>query len=171
MLMRHVQHNLTWIDLISPTPQEIRELMQEFALEPRVAQELLAPTMKSKVERQGHLAYLVLHFPALRGIGRSEQEIDFIIGKQFLITTRYEDMDRLHFFAKAFEVDAVLGHSSMTNGGHIFVAMARNLYQALLNECDAVQRRLLDTEDKIFSGNERKMVLEISLIGRIISFL
>ncbi|MEK7612881.1 MAG: CorA family divalent cation transporter [Patescibacteria group bacterium] len=168
MFTRHVQHDLTWIDLISPTPGEVRELMQEFAVDPKIAQELLAPSVKSKVERHGHLAYLVLHFPALRGSGRAEQEIDFIIGKHFLITTRYENVDRLHFFAKAFEVESVLGHTSMTNGGHLFAAMARNLYHALLSECDSVERRLLEAEEKIFSGNERKMVIEISLIGRVI---
>ncbi len=168
MLTRHVQHDLTWVDLVSPTPAEVREIMQEFAIDTKIAQELLAPSMKSKVERHGHMAYLVLHFPALRGSGRASQEMDFIIGTRFLVTARYGDIDRLHFFAKAFEVDSVLGGTAMTNGGHIFAAMARNMYLALLNECDAVERRLLDIEEKVFSGNERKMVVEISLIGRIL---
>lgn len=168
MLTRHVQHNLTWVDCVAPTPGEVRELMQEFAFDPKVAQELLAPSMKSKVERHGTVAYLVLHFPALRGSARAEQEIDFIIGKHFLITTRYEDTDRLHFFAKAFEVESVLGHVSVGSGGQVFACMVQNLYHALLHECDSVERRLLDAEEKIFSGNERKMVVEISLIGRII---
>ena len=34
-----------------------------------------------------------MHFPALHHSHKSaEQEVDFIIGKQFLITTRFSDM-------------------------------------------------------------------------------
>jgi magnesium transporter len=100
---------------------------------------------------------------------RPEQEIDFVIGKDFLITARYGNTDPLHAFAKAFEVSTVLGRdSSVTHGGHLFAAMARNLYQALQVECDVLNRRLSDIEEHIFSGDERKMVVEISHVARII---
>jgi magnesium transporter len=96
-----------------------------------------------------------------------EQEIDFLVGKNFLITTRYENIDPLHSFAKAFEVDGVLGRdTTITHGGHLFVAMVRNLYQALDHGCTTIHRRLRDIEVHIFSGDERKMVAELSQAGR-----
>ncbi len=170
MLTRYVQHSLTWIDLVSPTPSEVRSLMHEFGVDPLVAEELLVPSFKPKVERRGDVIYLILHFPVLRGLNqRPEQEIDFVIGKNFLITSRYGSTDRLHAFAKAFEVNSVLNRQTpMTHGGHLFAAMARNLYQALESECDALKRRLEDIEEKIFSGDERSMVIEISQTGRVL---
>lgn len=171
MLTRYVQRNLTWIDLISPTPQEVRALMHEFNIDPLIAEELLIPSYKPKVERRAEHLYVILHFPVLKGLGsRPEQEIDFVVGKHFLITARYASNDPLHAFAKAFEVNAVLGHGSagMTHGGHLFAAMARNLYVALMNECEVLDRHLQDIEERIFGGDERKMVLEISQTGRTI---
>ena len=168
MLTRHVQRNLTWIDLVTPTPAEVRALMVEFDLDPHVAEELLVQSFKSKVERHRDTIYAILHFPLLRGNQRPEQEIDFVIGKHFLITTRYNTTDPLHAFAKVFEVNSVLGRGTALHGGHVFVEMVRSLYLALADEFTIIARRLQDIEDQIFKGDERKMVFEISHVGRII---
>ncbi len=169
MLTRYAQRDLTWIDLVAPTPAEVKLLMKEFGIDPAFAEELLVPSFKPKVERRGDAIYVILHFPSLRLSGsRPEQEIDFVIGKKFLITTRYENVDPLHSFARAFEVNAVLGRGQATHGGHLFAAMTRDIYDSLGNECDALQRRLQEIEDRIFTGNERQMVIQISQVGRII---
>lgn len=159
---------MTWIDMVAPTPKEVRELMQEFALPPHIAQELLSISYKSKVERAGDMAYVILHFPTLRvGLGRRpEQEIDFIIGQKFLITARYENIDPLHTFAKAFEVGSLLGRNHSAHGGHLFASMLQNLYRSLSEECDLVRGRLEDIETKIFKGDERRMVFELSHVAR-----
>ncbi len=168
MLTRYTQHNLTWVDLVSPTTAEVRQLMQEFGIEPSVAQELLIPSFSQKIQRRGDTLYLVLHFPALHG-GRASQEVDFVIGKNFLITTRYESIDPLHVFAKAFEVDSILGRNhGSTHGGHLFVQMVRNLYRALVEESEILRRRLMDIEEQVFGGDERRMVIEISHAGRVV---
>lgn len=169
MITRYAQRNLTWVDLAAPSAQEVRSLMQEFDIDPVIAQELTSPSPKSKVERRGGLLYLVLHFPALRAAqSRPEQEIDFIIGKHFLITTRYANIDPLHSFAKAFEADSVLGRSDAEHGGHLFVGMVRDLYHSLLLECDRLHERLDEVENRIFAGKEREMVNQISVVGRMI---
>lgn len=142
--------------------------MQEFDLDPLIAEELLVPSFRSKVERRGDAIYAILHFPILRGNQRPQQEIDFVIGKHFLITTRYETVDPLHAFAKIFEVNAVLGRGSATHGGHLFVSMARSLYLALADESNVLAQRLQDIEDRIFKGDERQMVVQISQVGRVI---
>ncbi len=170
MITRHTQRNVTWIDCISPTPTEVRQLMYEFGIEPAFAEELLLPSFKSRVERRSDLLLAILHFPVLRTSRQHpEQEIDFVIGKNFLITIRYEQIDPLHSFAKAFAVEAVLGTDATTaHGGHLFVAMVRNIYQALGDECDTIRRRLRDIEEHVFSGEERTMVAHLSQTGRVI---
>ncbi len=145
--------------------------MHEFGIEPLIAEELLLPSYKAKVEKRGDAIYVILHFPQM-GIGHRnapEQEIDFIVGKRFLITTRYENIDPLHSFAKAFEVAGVLGHdSTISHGGHLFISLVSNLYQALEGSCGVLHRRLRDIEEHIFSGDERHMVTQLSLVGRTI---
>lgn len=168
-MTRYAQHNLVWIDLVSPNTSEVRELMKEFSLDPLIAQELLTPSFKPKVERRGDSVYVILHFPALRLAGtRPEHEIDFVIGKHFLITTRYETIDPLHSFAKSFEVATVLGREGASHGGHLFISLVRSLYQALNDECVEIRRQLQYIEDQIFNGDERGMVIQLSHVGRTI---
>ncbi len=169
MLTRYAQGDLAWIDLVSPTPAELRSLMHEFDIDPLIAQELLTATFRQRVDRRGNVIYVTLQFSALRGIGRRpEQEIGFLIGQHFLITTRYESNDPLHAFAKTFEAETVLGNRGHVHGGHLFVAVVKSLYQALIDECDLLEQRLADIEERIFNGAERSMVIEISQTGRII---
>lgn len=169
MLSRYTQRNLVWIDLVHPSTAEVKQLMDEFHLDPLIADELLVPSFKPKVERRGDAIYLILHFPAPRVIGqRPEQEIDFVIGKNFLITTRYDHIDPLHAFAKSFEVQSVLGRGHSAHGGHLFAALAHSLYQTVTNECDALRNKLDLIEDRIFDGHEKQMVVALSEVGRTI---
>ncbi len=169
MLTRYSRAEVTWIDCVTPTPPEVRALMQEFGIDPSIAEELILPSYRPKVDRRGDVIYVVLHFPLLRTSHRHPgQEIDFIIGRRFLITTRYESIDPLHSFAKAFEVESVLGSPGVSHGGHLFVAMVQNLYRALGEECDVLDQRLREIEEHIFNGDERRMVTQLSQEGRII---
>ena len=94
MLHKHTYQNLTWIDLESPSLEEIRSIAKDFNIDPVVSNELLTPTLRPHTERYINHLYLVLHFPSLQKSQTSsihtEQEVDFIIGRDFLITVRYE---------------------------------------------------------------------------------
>lgn len=170
MLTRYVRGATIWVDLVSPTPQEVRDLMREFSLDPLIAEELLTPSFKPKAERRGDALYVILHFPALRAAGRrSEAEVDFVIGKHFLITARYEAFEPIHAFAKAFEVETVTSHNaSHAHGGHFFVSLVKTLYSVLADDCAIIRHQLQEVEERIFNGDERRMVVELSYIGRTI---
>lgn len=170
MLTRYQERDLTWIDMVAPTPAEVRALMQEFNIAPHVAQELLSTSYKSKMERAGETLYVIFHFPTLRlGLNRRpEQEIDFIIGKKFLITTRYENIDPLHSFARAFEANSLIGRPHQSHGGHLFASMVESIYKSLDGECELLQGRLEEIEMRIFKGDERRMVFELSAVARVL---
>lgn len=169
MLIKHTYRGLIWIDLESPTPEEIREIASTYHLHPLVVHELAAPTLKPKVDLYEEFIYLILHFPRLRRGNRaaSDQEIDFIVGKKFLITVRYGGSDAVHIFTKMFEASALLDKRSMgAHAGFIFFHLLGKLYEELLHEIAAVRETLRDTENRIFSGEEREMVLSLSRTSR-----
>lgn len=168
MLSRHLHNNITWIDLESPTREEIRSVVDEFKIEPLVAEELLLPSMKPRAEFHGPYAYFVMHFPALRHTHKTvEQEIDFVIGKDFIITTRYEMIDPLHKFSKVFEANSILDKSHLgDHAGFVFYYMLKRMYKAVDHEVDFVHRDLTIIEQNIFSGHEIRMVTSISRTAR-----
>ena len=159
------------MDLESPTHDEIRQIMAEYGIHPLVGQELVGPTLRPKVEIYPNFIYLILHFPTLRqkhskGLVE-QQEIDFIIGKDFLITSRYGKVDPLHQFSKLFEVNSILDHGDMNeHAGFVFFYMIRALYERLSNELEYVNDSIREIEDKVFKGKERTMVIKISEVSR-----
>ena len=137
--------------------------MEEYKINHLVAEELLLPTVKPRVEFHPNYVYTILHFPALRHTHKTiEQEIDFIIGSSFIITTHYEHLDPLHKFSKLFEVHSILDKSAGDSPGFLFFYMMKRLYKAVEHEIDYVRSDLGTIEQKIFGGHEVEMVVRIS---------
>ena len=170
MLSRHTQGDLVWVDVVSPTQDEVRELMEEFLLDPLVADELIAPSVRSRVDARDEYFYLVLHFPAfkhLHDIAGTALELDFIVGKKWIITTRYSEMDPLHDFSRLFEMETLLDRKSMSeHAGNIFYYMLSELYRVLFDELVHISARLDTAEEHVFKGEEKEMVKELSNISR-----
>ncbi len=168
MVSRHTYGNLTWIDLETPTHREVREIADEFALTPLVAEELLLPSTKPRVEFYDAYVYVILHFPALRHPHTSfEQEVDFVIGRNFIITTHYDIIDPLHKFSKVFEVNSILEKEHIgEHAGFLFFYMLRKLYRSIEHEIDHVRHNLLHIEENIFAGHEVEMVKALSRCAR-----
>ena len=170
MITKHTHKKLTWIDVENPNPEEIRSLAVEYDINPLAANELLSPTLRPKVELHHNLIYIILHFPTFartEGQHNSDHEIDFIIGKNFLITTHYKRVDTLYEFSKAFEVNSILDKSNLgDHAGFLFFYLIRQLYKFLEEELDSVTTDLKDIEAHIFKGDEKQMVFEISKVNR-----
>lgn len=169
MISRYTYKKLVWVDVQSPTQEEVRALMEEFGVHPLVADEMLAPTLRPKVDLYPDFIYLILHFPTIshNHDGGRDLEIDFVVGKDFLITTHYDHIDPLHEFAKVFEVHSILEKANIGNhAGFILFHIMRDLYKMLDRELDHINHDFGDIESKIFGGRERDMVTAISRLNR-----
>ena len=171
MKTTHVHKGVTWIDLECPTIEEVRDLTKQYDIDPLAAQELIAPSSRPKVDLYPHFIYLILHFPELTGLERSEgSEIDFIIGQNYIITAHYETIEYFQELKKTLEVDEILGRGvNMINGdhaGYIFFFMMRGLYRAVSYEVEYLRNVIVEIERKVFHDQERAMVIEISKLNR-----
>ncbi len=174
MLKKQNYKAVTWVDADMPTKDEARGLLEEFELSPEVAQDILLPTFKDKILSYKDFFYLVLHFPAFKHTHNKShrQEIDFVIGRNFIITNHYESIDAMEKYAKIFEVNSILDKDKGELGsGEFFLAMMKTIYQSMSDELDSINYLLREAEKNIFAGKEKEMVFELSRIGReIINF-
>ncbi|TSC58125.1 MAG: magnesium transporter [Parcubacteria group bacterium Greene0416_79] len=169
MITKRTYRQLIWIDLESPTQEEIRDIANAYGLHPLVVHELSAPTLKPKVDLYENFIYLILHFPKIRrkNRGGGDEEVDFIVGRKFIITVRYTTSEALHVFAKMFEANAVLNKGSFgPHAGYIFFHLVSKLYESLLHELAAVNEALRGIENRIFRGEEKEMVRALSGVSR-----
>lgn len=170
MVSKYKYRNVTWVDLESPTRAEILTTMEEFDLPDIMAEELGTCTIRSKVDYYDRLKmiYLVLHFPIIsRETKNAEQEIDFVIGKNFIITTHYEKIDPLNNFSRIFSRDSYLDKSNIgEHAGYIFIYLMKELYKNLLENLENINDSLKTIEENIFKGRQAEAVSILSETNR-----
>lgn len=159
----------TWHNIYRPTKENVNWLREHFHFHELTLAELLRPTVRPKVQKYDHYLYLVLHFPIFDEKERKTypREIDFLITKKDLITVYYESIPPLEQFFKKCALDKSCKELYASKSTiHLLYYLIRELYEFSLRELDHVQERIATIEDKIFSGKEREVVEEISIVGR-----
>ncbi|MBI5138416.1 MAG: CorA family divalent cation transporter [Candidatus Vogelbacteria bacterium] len=172
MITKYKSGNVTWLDLESPTKDELTKIGKEYALHSVVLEDLVSQTLRQKADLYNDYMYAVFHFPTLSKSevlhNAMDEEIDFIIGKNLIITTHYRTIDALYRVIKIFETSGTLhnGNSDL-HAGHVFLKIMREMYFSLEAQIEHIGDHLRKVESGIFENEEKKMVSEISKINRI----
>ena len=168
MIFRIQHRDSTWIDLERPTEDEVLRIAREFPIGERIKTELLSPTPSSMVAADEHVTLSVLHFPAYTGDDGSvrNQEVDFIVGRSFIITVRYEVVAPLQDLRKTLETEElVLGKSRLATDTLLEVLFV-HLYEAVRDHTHHLSNHLSHIEAQMFAGHERGAVRAISDVNR-----
>lgn len=174
MVSTYKHGKLVWVDLENPTQNEVRTIAEKYNIDPIIADDLLIPSPRPAIEINKDYLYLILQFPNTNAdshLSDADQikEVDFIIGKKFIITTRYSDNNALLEFSKIFEVESVLSKTEMSkHAGFIFFYMIQSIYRDLFNKIEHIKDLLKDAEKQVFEGKEKEMVVTLSDIHRLL---
>ncbi len=165
MITRHKYKDLIWVDMLSPTNDELEEVRDELGLSRFTKYELSSPSLKPRVDNSNSsYLYLVLHFPVhTHKIQQPEQEVDFVIGKNFLLTVRYDDIHAFDTFYKALKT---LPDEEAFLPINLFIALTQKMYKSVESNIDKVSDELEIIEKEIFRGHEKEMVRALSEVGR-----
>lgn len=161
--------DVVWTDLLEPTQEEIKSIAEQYGIDPLVAHELSSPSVRHRVESRQHYIYLVLHFPSWKMTQDLEesQEIDFVVGPDFIITTHYEQIDAIDRFAKRIEVESILDKSFPGNARDlIFFNLLSEIMHGILDQLEYIEDALMNIQSHIFKHNEKQMVVALSEVSR-----
>ncbi len=168
MIFRHEYQSGVWVDVERPTGDEIQQIANEFSIGERIVKELLSPSPAPLVARDGSVALLVLHFPSHgeEDGDTKNQEIDFIVGNNFIVTVRYEIVVPLHHLKKLLEAqELVEGRTPITTDILLEILFA-HLYTSVRDHTNHIANHLEIIERDMFDGRERTTVRLISSVSR-----
>lgn len=154
-----------WLNLHAPSKKEIKDIQNEYNIHPLISGELMMPTYRPKVEAYKDQLFLVLHFPVIRSTGSPaiNREIDFIIGKNYLITSHYGNIPFINNLYKELSDDKNRCTESFgSNSGHLLHFIITKLFNSLLEELDHFSISIDGIEKNIFKRQEDMVVEDIS---------
>lgn len=167
MIHTYTYGDLVWVDVASPSQGEITDLIKKYDIYPAVGEELLSSQSEPRVELYKNCVYLTLDIPSRAGRAVIKKEIDFVVGNKFIITTKYDTVEPLHNFSRIFETNSILDKKGMgKHAGFIFYYMLKKIYQHVGRDLNNIKDGIMRAEVKIFAGDEKNMVKELSQIGR-----
>lgn len=158
-----------WIDIVNPGRPEIEFLQETFDFHPLDIEDIRQKTQRSKVDRYQKYIFTILLFPTYNKDTKEVEpsEVDFFLGPDYLITIH---RDNMALFRKLYSLcqidknskDKILGLSPEK----LMYELLDRLYTYCFPMLDHISIELEEMEQRIFGGEERKMVKEILIARR-----
>lgn len=168
--MKTIEHkHLAWIDFEDPQKDDITYLQENFNIHPLAIEELITPTYQPKVVQYDGCLFFSIHIPLFDTKLRTTYpgELDIIITKEHLITSHKHTIYQLTAFFELLEKSEGKRRLYLEHGPG---KLLHHILEILLNSCfpklDHITEKLDFIEMQVFSGKEKEMVLEISVLKR-----
>jgi magnesium transporter len=151
--------NLVWVDVGSPTSDEIDALVKALTLHPMIADDLEHPHQRTKLERYGDHFHVAVHDCRLDGLRLISREIDVVFGRGWLLTVRGEGPETPDpaVVEEIFQRYDRLRRSTTADDdvGFLLWAILDVIVDRYFVVTDAVDDRLDDIEETVFSDKAR----------------
>lgn len=169
MLKKLTAKNFTWIDIDRPTTKDISYVRKVYGIRDIVLNRLIPPMKRSEIEEYSQYFFVILHFPIFDCEFRKSQpeELDVIITKNALITSHNGKISEHNKFFQncneyAGEKLTYLGKGHV----HLLYHLLDSLIDAQLPMLDHIAENITQIEEKVFKGQEQKMLREIAIVKR-----
>jgi magnesium transporter len=151
--LRQLDDGVAWIDLHEPTQEEFESVAQELELPPRVIEGAIKPQQRPKLVRYGDSLFVVLK--TARYLDEPEKvefsEVHVLVGKDFIVTVRYEEIPALEEVRRRLE-----GEPELLRQGP--QPILREIMDQIVDDYEPVLEGLgtdiQEVEVEVFGGNE-----------------
>jgi magnesium transporter len=160
---------LTWLDFEDPSADDILYLQENFDIHPLAIEEFVTPTMRPKATEYDNCLFLTVHIPLFDTVSRTTYpgELDIVLTKDHLITGHLKDIYQLtEFFNQLKGSEGKKRLYMSKTPAHLMYRILEILFNSCFPKVDHITEKLNAIEEEIFKGNEKEMVMEISVVKR-----
>lgn len=160
---------IKWIYIKEPNADDVLKIQKEYNLHPLVVEEFSTPTIRPKAAEYDNCLHLAVHIPLYDIDNKTTYpaEIDIVLCEETLITAHDRDIFQLTEFFNLLKKSKAKRDAYM-NGSP--AKLLHYILEMMLESCfpklDHISEKLDKIEEEIFAGNEKEMVIEISVVKR-----
>ncbi len=169
--MYHVikSKHLTWIDVKSPTEEDLEWLGQNFNLHPLVLDELLPSLDYPKIEDFGDYLFVVLFYPFFNPVTKQTipLELDIIVSKDYIITNHYKNIVPLKaIFDKCNLYEEYRDDYTSDGSGELLYRIIKQILVASFPKLTNMRKALAEIEEAVYQKRHNEGVNLISEVQR-----
>ena len=157
----------TWIDINKPSEHDIKYLKKKFGFHPLVLDELINPSPRPRVEPHQNYVFMVLYYPMYNIETRetSSRELNIIVSKKAIITSHHQTIPPLKTLFDSCKFQKQARKTYLSEGtGQVLYYVLSAFWKNCFKKLEKINERIDNIQKDIFSGKEKEMVLEISLV-------
>jgi magnesium transporter len=168
-VLRKLDDGVAWIDLYKPTQEEFESVARELELPPRVVVDAIKPQQRPKLVRYGESLFVVLK--TARYLDEPEQvefsEAHVLVGKDFVVTVRYEEIPALDEVRRRLEGEPELLRQGPQPILHQIMDQIVDDYEPVL---EGLGTDIEEVEGEVFGGNARASQRIYALSRELVEF-
>lgn len=163
MYKQITSEKITWIDIMTPSENDILYLKKNFNFHPFILKSILPPIHHPRFENYNDYLFLVLHYPFFDEIAKETKgrELDIIVTKNTLITIRYNNIPPLQsFFTKLNLYEKERKEFTDEGIGEVLYRLLNELLRNSFPKLDHISEKIDTIEKEIFKAQHQKEVIE-----------
>jgi magnesium transporter len=170
MYKTHKRGNIEWLDFTGDDKIDFPKIAAEKDIDSYVVDKFTSPNDRDRAFISGDNLFLCMHFPDLdqETLEYGLQEINFVIGKDYIITGKQKNSEGLLDYEQKFLQKADSKHFFPEEEfvAYPIVRMIERIYENILLELNDIEDYIELIEENIFQDREKQMVVQISEINR-----
>ena len=148
------RRTLVWVDVTAPTPELLAEVGRILGLHPLLVEDLAERDQRAKLEQVGEVLHLVLFSLGLDGSTVYDRELDFVLGRRFLLSnhSRWWDPRRTHHLRAG--VESVMGRGV----DYLLWALCDDTIDCYFPILDGLGDEIDQLEDSVVASADRTLL-------------
>lgn len=129
MISKYNHKELIWIDLESPSEEEIFHIIEQYSIPLYIKEEIMLKTHEDRINLDNDFIFASLYFPQAEGGENRDNKLIFVVSNSFILTIHNEPMQALNIFSKEMELDIITEEKlKISNNKLLFAYLLKSLY-------------------------------------------
>ncbi len=152
MISKYSHKELTWVDLETPSEEEILYVIEQYSIPLSIEEEMRIKNEESKTKLNSGYIFSSLYFPQILSKENIVQKnkIDFIINNNFVLTIHDKPVEAFSEFIKNLEIDTTLPEQlQIKHTDLLSFYLIKSLYLNLKEQLSQNENYIKEIENKI----------------------
>lgn len=165
MISKYNHKELTWIDLESPSEEEIFHIIDEYSIPEYIKEEMLLKTTEDRISLDNDYIFASLYFSQYSQDDIVKNNLIFVVSDNFIITIHSKPMQTLDIFSKEMELDIITDEKNkISNNKLLFAYLLKSLFVNSQNKLLSYEEEIYYLENKLMKKSKKKKLYKTLFI-------